>query len=79
MFVENRNGASDNLATQAVVEAAPDGYTLLMASVDNAINAAFFDELSLISFATSRRSRALFVFRGARGASPPFRRRPLRS
>jgi tripartite-type tricarboxylate transporter receptor subunit TctC len=45
VFVENKNGASDNLATQAVVDAAPDGYTLLLASASNAINATLFANL----------------------------------
>jgi tripartite-type tricarboxylate transporter receptor subunit TctC len=45
MFVENRNGASDNLAAQAVVDATPDGYTLLLASASNAINATLFANL----------------------------------
>lgn len=45
MFVENRNGASDNLATEAVVDAAPDGNTLLLVSASNAINATLFDKL----------------------------------
>jgi tripartite-type tricarboxylate transporter receptor subunit TctC len=45
MFVENRNGASDNLATEAVVDAAPDGYTLLLVTASNAINATLFDKL----------------------------------
>jgi tripartite-type tricarboxylate transporter receptor subunit TctC len=45
VFVENRNGASDNLATQAVVDATPDGYTLLLASASNAINATLFADL----------------------------------
>jgi tripartite-type tricarboxylate transporter receptor subunit TctC len=45
MFVENRNGASDNLAAQAVVDATPDGYTLLLASASNAINATLFADL----------------------------------
>ena len=46
VFVENRNGANDNLATQAVVDATPDGYTLLLASASNAINATFFANLN---------------------------------
>ncbi len=45
VFVENKNGASDNLATQAVVDAVPDGYTLLLASATNAINATLFANL----------------------------------
>jgi tripartite-type tricarboxylate transporter receptor subunit TctC len=45
VFVENRNGASDNLAAQAVVDATPDGYTLLFASASNAINATLFTNL----------------------------------
>jgi tripartite-type tricarboxylate transporter receptor subunit TctC len=45
-FVENRTGAATNVATEAVVRAAPDGYTLLMASASNAINATLYDNLS---------------------------------
>jgi tripartite-type tricarboxylate transporter receptor subunit TctC len=38
--VENRNGASGNIATEAVATAAPDGYTLLTCASANAINPA---------------------------------------
>ena len=37
--IENRPGAGTNIATEAVVNAPPDGYTLLLANLANAINA----------------------------------------
>src|SRR5215813_4439169 len=44
--IENRPGAANNLATDAVVRSAPDGYTLLLAAVSNAINASLYDKLN---------------------------------
>jgi tripartite-type tricarboxylate transporter receptor subunit TctC len=44
-IVEDRPGAGTNLATEAVVRAPPDGYTLLMATSTNAINATLYDNL----------------------------------
>jgi tripartite-type tricarboxylate transporter receptor subunit TctC len=45
-IVENRPGAGSNIATEAVVRAAPDGYTLLLVAVSNATNATLYDNLS---------------------------------
>jgi tripartite-type tricarboxylate transporter receptor subunit TctC len=43
--VENRTGAGGNIGTEAVVNAAPDGYTLLLATVPNAVNASLYEKL----------------------------------
>jgi tripartite-type tricarboxylate transporter receptor subunit TctC len=43
--VENRSGASTNIATQAVVRAPADGYTLLLVTPPSAINAALYKDL----------------------------------
>jgi tripartite-type tricarboxylate transporter receptor subunit TctC len=46
IVVESRAGASTNIATEAVVRAAPDGYTLLLVSPTNATNAALYEKLN---------------------------------
>jgi len=45
-FVENRPGAGGNIGTEVAIKAAPDGYTLLIVSTANAVNASFYEKLS---------------------------------
>jgi len=44
--IENRPGAATNIATEAVVRSPPDGYTLLLCTAANAINATLYDRLN---------------------------------
>jgi tripartite-type tricarboxylate transporter receptor subunit TctC len=45
-IIENRPGASSNIATEAVVRSTPDGYTLLMFDPSPAVNTTFYDKLN---------------------------------
>jgi tripartite-type tricarboxylate transporter receptor subunit TctC len=45
-IIENRAGAGTNIATEAVARAAADGYTLLLVTASNFINATLYDKLS---------------------------------
>src|SRR5262245_19759222 len=44
--VENRPGGGSNVGTEAVMRAQPDGYTLLLVSTANTINATLYDRLN---------------------------------
>ncbi|MFZ3309156.1 MAG: tripartite tricarboxylate transporter substrate binding protein [Xanthobacteraceae bacterium] len=58
--VENRPGAGGNLAADQVVHAAPDGYTLLLAGMANAINVSIFPDLDF-NFARDMAPVAVFA------------------
>jgi tripartite-type tricarboxylate transporter receptor subunit TctC len=45
-IIENRPGAGGNIGTEAVVRAPADGYTLLLVTAGNAINATLYDKLN---------------------------------
>ena len=45
-IIENRPGAGGNVGTEAVVHAAPDGYTLGLFDAPSAINATLYDKLN---------------------------------
>ena len=54
-IIENRAGASGNIATEAVARAPADGYTLLQIVTPHAINAALYAISVSTSSGTSRR------------------------
>jgi tripartite-type tricarboxylate transporter receptor subunit TctC len=46
--IENKAGAGNNIGTEAVVNAAPDGYTVLLVNPANAINASLYVKLNFV-------------------------------
>src|SRR6478736_993921 len=47
-IIENRPGAGNNLATEFVAKAAPDGYSLILVNPANAVNASLYKHLNFV-------------------------------
>jgi tripartite-type tricarboxylate transporter receptor subunit TctC len=47
-IIENRPGAAGNIATEAAVRAPADGYTVLLVTTNNAVNATLYDKLNFV-------------------------------
>ena len=76
-FVDNRNGASGNLAAEAVAGAPPDGYTLLLVSASDAINATLYHHLKFNLLGTFVAIGGLVGFPMVITVSAPFQAKTL--
>src|SRR6266404_1541215 len=71
-IVENRPGAGGNIGTEAVVRAPPDGYTLLVVTVANAINTTLYEKLSFNLIRDIMPVAAIYSGIGVMVANPSF-------
>jgi len=78
VIVENRPGASSNLATEAVIRAPADGYTLLMAGAVNAVNATLYENLNFNFISDLAPVAAVSGFPNVMAVSPSFPAKTVR-
>jgi hypothetical protein len=71
-IIDDRPGAGSNIGTEAVVNAPPDGYTLLLYSTPNAVNATLVSKAQLQYLAVDRLQHTTFrpIARGALWLEP---------
>jgi tripartite-type tricarboxylate transporter receptor subunit TctC len=74
-LTENRTGADGNIATEAMVNAPADGYTLLLACLPNAVNASLYPKLSF-NFMRDTASQPSSAYRWWCWSIPPFQPAP---
>ena len=77
VIVENRTGASSNLAGEAVARSAPDGYTLMLDASSYAVNPALFPKLPYDTEKAFRPIGVIALFPNVILASPTFAAKTL--
>ncbi len=71
-IIENRPGAGSNIATEAVVRAPADGYTLLLVGAFNAVNATLYDKLNFNFIRDVAPIATLYYVPNVMAVHPPF-------
>ena len=71
-MVENRPGAGTNIATEAVIRGAADGYTLLLCGAANAVNASLYETLNFNFIADVAPVAGIIRFPNVMEVSPSF-------